>query len=300
MQIIYKDSGDVKAISGDLVLEVIKRTDLVPVPLTVEATIRVMPDYKKVLAVGKNIYLPSGEELEIIFTEVIDLKGIHGSRIEKHVKIIAVLASVAPACYVSSKAIIKTSSTLASIYRACGCSVKSITGDFALKTFNCLSGEAPTFGIARALQENAGVVCWKNNALNFKTVKGIFAQTPIDNVAITGATDVSSEFLKRHEIPYFYSVDEKGEFIFGNREKTRKAVFVPNKDEATLRNMSTCLYLSKIVEIDYTEAIVAGDLVWVDLAEKYAVITTASVFRAGVNGNPPAQFTKLWLGSLND
>lgn len=296
--IFYDVGGELKSIKGNYIRSLVIRNDLVPVPLSIEAEIRIDSGENSFLDNGKVISLSGGEELRIILSKRITSGKVQHGHVADYIKIIAVLDSVAGACFVSSRAIIKQQTSLAAIYMAAGCKIKAIQGDFTISEFSCIAGETPTFGIARALQESAGVVGWKDGKLWMKPVIELFAQQPKHAVSIVGSYDVEAEFLKRHQIPTFYSVDPKGNVIYGNRKKTRKMVFVPNKTETVLRNMGTCLVLCRVVQIAYNQSITAGDLIKIDENTNYVVITAATIFTSGAEGDSPQQFTKLWLGEL--
>jgi len=276
------------------------RSDLVPIPLTLEADIRTEEETQDQLEVGKSLFLGNGDELEIIKSEYLQ-QGRQGcGRLSAHKHVIAVLKSVAQTAYLKDKAIIKQDATLSEVYRACGATLKEIEGDFAVPRFVCLAGEVPTYHIARALQEAGGVVRWADGSLAFKKVADLFDQEPVDTVTPSATEDVESGFLERHDVPFFYSLDDSGEYVYGAREKTRTARFHPNAAEMDLRNMSDVLMLSKRAKLKYTEALHAGDLVEVAEQDPLAVMTAATLFAGAADGEAAHQFTRVWLGKRID
>lgn len=300
MIFFYESNGENIEISGGLIKKYIIRTDLVPIPMTIEIDIRNNDeDLINYLIEGNSISNEDGDQFTILKSELVRSANIQGDNLAQYVSIIAVLSEVVEAAYVRNNAITLNQTTLASIYRSIGCRIGKVSGDFNVPVFCCLSGDTPSFQIAAILQESGGVVFWKNGVLNFKPLAELFLQEKVADLPILAAEDISSGFLERQEIPSFYSIDAQGKFIYGNVEKTRSARFVVNKDLITLRNMSTCLVLKQVSRISYNENIVAGDLVPVNADESLVVITSATVFSMGIDGDTPQQYTKLWLGSLS-
>lgn len=299
MQLFYDDEGEPQLVDGQYLKKFVLRNDLVPIPVTLEVEVRVEEDTKPYFEQGKKLYTVNGDEFVILKSEVVSSGKVQGGNLAQYVAVIAVLSSVIDACYVKDRSIRKVKTNLSDIYRTIGCKLDSIDGDFTVPTFNCMAGEPPSFQISVILQESAGVMCWRDGQLSFRPLVSLFAQEAITDIPVTSAENIASGFLERHEIPTFYSVDDSGNFIYGNKEKARSARFVANKDEITLRNMSTCLLLKQVSRIGYNDTIVAGDLIQVSDSESLVVITAAHVFAAGVDGDAPQQYTKLWLGELH-
>ena len=299
MQIFYDDDGEKQLVDGEYLKSFVLRNDLVPVPVTLEADIRVDNESLQFFEQGMKVYTANDDEFIILKSEPMSSGKVQGGNVAQLVKITAVLSSLINACYAKEKSIRKKNTTLADIYRAIGCRADAIVGDLTVPTFNCMAGEPPSYQIAVILQESAGVIRWRDGKLAFMRLDDLFNQEVITDIPIVAGESVTSGFLERHEIPSFYSVDDSGEFVYGNKEKARTARFVANKDQLTLRNMSTCLVLKQISRIAYNDNIVAGDLLQVSADENLVVITAVHVFTGGVDGDPPRQYTKLWLGELH-
>lgn len=299
MQIFYDDDGEKMLVDGEYLKKSILRSDLVPIPMTLEVDVRVEIDSIQFFKEGKQIHTGNGDEFTIIKSEVISSGKIQGGNMAQYMSITAVLSAFVNACFVKDRSIRKVKTSLVDIYRSIGCKLSAVDGDFTVPVFNCLSGEPPSFQIAAILQESAGVICWRDGRLVFRPLADLFKQEAITDLPIISAESVSSGFLERHEIPTFYSIDAAGEFIYGNKSKARSARFVADKDIVTLRNMSTCLVLKQVSRISYNENIVAGDLIQVSADEQLVVITAAHVYSVGMDGDAPRQYTKLWLGELH-
>lgn len=117
----------------------------------------------------------------------------------------------------------------------------------------------------------------------------------------TGVERVETGFLERHSVPWFYSLNESGGFVYGNRTKARRARYSPFKNALRLRNMTHCLVRKMIAKVPYDQRICAGDVVQTSSGEQYAVITAAHVFDSGaMSGEGQDAYTKLWLGVVED
>lgn len=295
MQLYYDKD---KPIRGDFIRRAVLRSDLVPVPLTLEADISTDREIKIFFAVGKSIHTYQGDELEIIKSEYVPSGKAQGDTEAAYVRIIAVLKQVKEVSFLKQRAIIKYKGTLAGAYRAAGATLRGIQGDFAIDRFVCLAGEVPTYHIARALQEAGGVVRWKSGRLEFVSLTALFQQKPFDTIPGHNSDDVSSGFLERHEVPAFYSTDQNGSVVMGNNSKPRAIRYQPSANEITLRNMTSCLVHEKTTRYQYAPAINAGDIMAIQGAKPLVVMTAATVFESGADGVEPQQYTRLWLGRL--
>lgn len=298
MQIFYDDEGEKQVVSGEYLKKFILRNDLVPVPVTLEVDVRVEDEAKKFFEEGCKIYTANSDEFIILKSEPVISGKVQGNNIAQYVSITAVLSNMANICFARETALKKVNTSLADIYKTLGCRVAKVESDITVPVFNCMKGEPPSFQIACILQESGGVIRWKDGKLAFFRLQALFQQEVLTDVPIASASTVKSGFLERHEIPSFYSVDDAGNFIYGDIKKARSARFVANKDLATLQNMSKCLVLKQVSRIDYNENIVAGDLIQVSKDEQLVVMTAVHVFSAGVDGDMPRQYTKLWLGEI--
>jgi hypothetical protein len=296
---LYIGSGS-DPIRGDFIRRAILRTDLVPIPLTLELDVRIDADGAARFAVGKSIFTGAGDELEIIKAEHVRANRNVGQEIAQMMRVTAICKPVAKAVFVQAKAIIKQDCALSEVYRACGATVKSIDGDFRVPRYTCLSGEAPTFGIARACQEAGGVVAWKSGKLRFRQLSALFEQRPVTDIQRTASQEVASEFTLRHDIPSFYSIDEDGNVIGGDRTKERTQRFQPHADAGALRRMTGVLVLSRVALLKYDAKLAAGDLATVDggAEDPVVALTVATLFESGADGGEAKQYTRAWLGRL--
>jgi hypothetical protein len=289
-------------IRGDLINSAVLRADLAPIPLTLEADIRTGDaELEKLLAEGQTLSTSSGDALHIVKSVRVAGRNSQGTRELAAVRITALLASCLGVAYVRSRAIIKESAALSTIYRAAGATIQAVDADLPVARFCCPVGGTPTFHIARALQEEGGVVRWKSGRLQFARLADLFKQTPAKTLPDNAADDVDGGFLERHQVPWFYSLDAAGSVVFGNRDKPRVARFSPFKDAQRLRNMTRCLVHQRTVRMSFDGRIGAGDLIAFAGGAQLAVITAAHVFESGTDeGGASETYTRLWLGALEE
>jgi hypothetical protein len=283
---------------GDVLRRVVLRSDAIPVPVTLEAEIRVDDSIRNGLAEGKTIQAGMAKDNFYIIKSVrIVERASQGNHGIEYLHIIALLEACYTVAFVRDKAIVKEKATLQQIYKAAGASLKTIDADFPVDRFMCYVGESPSFHIARALQENCGLLRWKANKMTFFKLPDLFKQKTV--MALPDVSqDIISGFTERHEVQSFYSVNEKGEFIYGNRTKARAARFMPHMTEMQLKNLTRCLVLRKIIKLYYSEELCAGDLISIEGGNPLVIITAAHVFTSGTDGGTAEQYTKLWLSEL--
>lgn len=291
---------------GDLIISAVLRSSLSPIPVTFEGVIRVDDDLASKLSEGKTIEV-GNDMFYIVKAQTINSKSSQGTHEEKAVQITALLDNVHQTSFVQKKAILKEKITLQEIYRATGATLTGIENDTQIKKFYCYSGNCPTSAIAAILQEEAGQVCWKNGKMKFSRVGDFFKQKPVMTIPDSALTNLDTGFLEHHKIPTYYSTDENGGFIFGNTDKTRAKVFVPNKDLRQLQNMSKVIIQRRVAKIAFNLRLGAGDLISVQGGDDLVIITAAHVYTGRKNVGTGAvipnvqeetQYTKLWLGSL--
>lgn len=295
--------SDGRQIRGDLIRKAVLRSDLAPIPRTLEAEINSGDEIMdRLLAEGQTLTTEDGDKFFIVKSEHVIGTGVRGEHLDTGNRITALLEAALPAAYVRSSAVIKENCSLAGAYRAVGATIRSIEGDFPVPRFYCPIGETPTYHIARILQEEGGVVRWKNNRMKFFTLQALTTQKVFREFAGKASDKVQTGFLERHTVPWFFSLTDSGTFLFGNRAKARRVSFSPFKTSQRLRNMTRCLVQKKVVKLALDIQIAAGDLLLdtVD-GEKYVVLTVAHVFEAGADtGSAPNTYSRVWLGQVEE
>lgn len=289
------------AIRGDFIVKAVLRTDLVPVPVTLEATIRYDEDVAPLLVEGMKVQAgPGSPDLRIIWSSPDSGRfgQMQGQRKVGVIKFTALLDSCAAIAFRRKTAVIKEGATLAGIYRACGATVV-VDQDIAISRFSCFAGGVPSYNVAVALQEAAGALVWqyKTQRLKFMRLPDLFLQVPVEVLAEDDTERVSSGFLERHEVPWFYSCAPDGSLIQGNRTKTRAALFTPLKDATALNNMTRALVHSRTFTGRLDITLNAGDVISV-AGVPLVVVTAAHLYESGTDGANSDQYSRLWLSAL--
>ena len=287
-----------KQIRGDLIKSAVLRSDLSPIPMTLEAEIRTDGEMDKRLAEGEIITIGSGDALRIVKSVRVSGRESQGEHEMAAVRITSMLDSCHGVAFVRSRAIIKENAALSDLYRASGATIKSVDADFPIPRYCCPIGDTPSFHIAKVLQEEGGVVRWKSGKLKFFRLTDLFRQTAVMTLPNNGADDIDSGFLERHEIPWFFSLSSAGAFVFGNQTKPRSVQYSPFKDVQRLRSMSRCLVQRKVQKINLASQLSAGDLIGFAGSPSLVIITAAHVFESGTDGGESKQYSRLWLGSM--
>jgi hypothetical protein len=276
-------------VRGDLVHQLIVRSDCTPVPMHVEAVIRVDSSIDKDLTEG-NTFLIGNNKFRIIKREIQQQRLSVANHGMDFISIIAVIDCCAELIFVKKNAVIRYNATMTDVYRACGAKINNTTNDLTIDKFVCLAGNAPTYAIARSLQNQSAIVRYKNGSLDFFRINGLFKQNPITTLPVQGRYVIDSEFMLRHLVPTFVSSDADGNEVTGNTDKVRAIRYEPFKNEMQLRNLSKCLILDSKVRMFLANKISGGDLVALqDSKQKLVVVTAAHVL------TQDSQYTDLFL-----
>lgn len=296
MNVYLSDNGK-DLLPGDLVLRWVARSDLAPVPRTVEMALRLKDDIEAHFAVGKVFY--TGREMlpyEVVKSHRKMANGVQGGDSLGVLEVTALLHSCARVSYRADHAVISRSARLGDVYRACGATAR-IADDFIVRSFACLAGDVPSVWLAVAMQEEGSCLVMRDGQLKITRLQDLFRQTPVDEIDATDTTDkIDSEFLERHEIPAFFSLDAAGGIVAGDFRVTRQRMFMPRSDERVLNNATRVLVTRRVVPSVLAEQINAGDLLRVNGAN-YAVITAAHWMEQ--NEGITETGSKFWVGDLS-
>lgn len=295
---IYLSDNSKDQIPGDLIPRAVLRSDLVPVPRTLEFSVKLKDELGERLKEGQSVWA-GHENLEyrIIKTDAPkSLAQIQGRDQNSVVSVSCLLASCAGIAFRRDRAVIAKNEKIGALYRSCGASI-TIGNDVPVDRFACLKGQVPSFHLALAMQEECVCLVLRDGQLNLIRLQDLFNQKPKDNIGKFDSTDtIESEFMLRHEVPSFYSIDENGEFIFGSTEDTRAISFVPRATVRQLRNMTRVLVVRKKLVSNYAANINAGDLLTI-MDKNYVVITAAHAFEDA--GGVKQANSYFWVGDLS-
>lgn len=287
-----------KEVRSDFVLKLVQRTDLAPIPCTLEATLRWDADIAELLVEGAEIGAgyPQTNYEAVKVERRFSAEGQQNGRPLATIEVTAFLAGATPITYRLGRAVVKEKATLAAIYAACGARVP-FGADFSADRFSCFIGQTPSFAIAQLMQEEAGAIYWNGRALAFARLSDMMRQEPLAEVSPEEARVIESEFLERHEVPWFYSVAADGSILTGNRAVARASAYSPRKSIRELRNMTRCLVRRRVLTSLYQTQYNAGGIIQVGKVP-HAIITAAHVLKTGTDGDAQNTYSKYWLGIL--
>jgi hypothetical protein len=288
-----------KQLPGDLLMRWVLRSDLAPVPRTLEMTVRLIDGIETDLAVGKSVWTGRENlEYEILWSRRDPPTGqLQGGKSVQTYRVIAALASCSGVAKPRTTPIIATHQTIGSMYRSSGAKV-AVAADMAVERFSCLAGQAASYPIAMACQEECAALILTNKQLYVKRLPDLFKQAPIDDIgqiASTGHTQ--SDFLEKHQVPSFYSTAPDGSTVNGSNDPTRRSIYVPRKTERVLRNLGRVLLRRHIIDSQLAQEISAGDLLTVN-GENVVVMTAAHFFDHSLEGAINSN-SRFWCGVLS-
>ncbi|GHA78416.1 hypothetical protein GCM10009007_19290 [Formosimonas limnophila] len=283
---------------ADLTPCVTLRTDLSPVPATLEVVVRLDDKLAPLLAEGQTITAGYEHAAYTIIhnRRMADGAQVQGNRLMGFHKIIALLESCHKVAFIRNAAIIKENAPLTDIYRAAGATC-SISSDIRVKRFYCYVGQAPSFAIARALQEEAAALFWTGSQVRVQRLAEMFKTEPVERLPVDTTQTLTSQFLERHGAPSYFSAKDDASLANSRNKGNRSAQFYLSADQQMLNNLSTFLLQKKVWTTRYNPKIAAGHLI--DVAGKNHVVITAAHQRIqGGHGLQVTDRSRFWLGEL--
>lgn len=295
MNVYLREGGDL--LPGDVMLKWIGRSDLTPVPRSIEFVVKLIDGVQEKLKTGASIW--SGREnlrYEIVKTDREQPLGqVQGKSQQQAMKVTALLHRCASVARPLNSATILTDTTLGAIYRACG-AFMPVASDFAVPRFTCFKGHAPSYPIAQALQEEGAALVLRNGSITAMRLTDMAQQAPVADIGqVDSSAKIESEFLQLQDIPSYYSVDDTAAIVLGQMGQARRVKFIPRADVRQLRNASCVLVRSKTVDSTICQQYQAGDVIRV-AGENLVIITAAHAFE-NLEGAQESR-SRLWLGKL--
>lgn len=288
-------AGGGAALGSDVVTRVILRTDLTPIPATIEIEARRTSQVERALAEGQRIKVGSlkAEFVVVKSQQVAGNSPIQGDQPTSGLKVIGMLASCEPIARRLQRSVIRENAPLGEIYRACGAQVR-IGSDFNVPRFSCFVGMTPSFEVAKILQEEAGALVYSDDAITYRRLGELVAQ-PATLVVPEEATEVlNSDFLERHAVPFAFTTAPSGVIVSGRREASRGVHYQPRADQRIVNNLGQVLLQRRKYRTALTPGLAAGQRVDVG-RHRMVIITAAHVFES-IGGD---QYTQAWLGELS-
>lgn len=279
---------------ADLITSTVLRTDMTPIPATVEIDALLTTETAAALAEGSTVRVGyGGDEFLIVKTVVKKDTGLtRGGRDLASLSAIGVLASCEAVGRRLQRSIIREGATFAEIYRSIG-STATVLSDFAVPSFACFIGMLPTPHIAQVLQEEGAVVFFAGGKLRFRRIGELMAERSAVEYPEDRTEVVRSDYLDRHSVPFAFTTNTDGTFLDSKREAARGITYRPRADVRTLNNISSALVVRRKVRDTLAPGFGAGTRVDIQ-GKPHVVVTALHVQRQGEGGGE--EYTQLWLG----
>ena len=287
---------DGSSIGGGNLISAIYRTDLVPVPVTLELVVKADHRLHDLLLVDKTLTTPKGVSLTIVKSQVINEQSIKAGKRIAALHVIAVLSGCEALLGVTKKAVSLTNTSFNEVYRALGAKVR-IKRDIKLASFVCLKGQMPTVAIAKALQKESAVI-YSEQGLSVIRLNELMngAATLFDKSAVQW---INHPNAIRHGNINYLSIDDNGSDILGTARSERSIEYYPRADNRELQNLRRILITKATITRQLDDRLDAGKLVVVD-DKTLVILTGAHRFESGALGGPAVMATKAWLAQVED
>lgn len=290
--------GSASPLPPAAVVRVTLRSDLTPIPLTIEIEAR-RASADAELAQGRVVRVGvDGPSFVLVKGSERPNREASDVRADVTRRVIGLLEPCISIARPLQRAVYREGASLGAIYRACGAMVR-IDDDFTVPVWACYKGMLPSVEIAKALQEEAGaLVVGARGRIAFRRLRSMI-EGPAGAALREDATEaVESSFLEDNLLPWAFSTAADGSMVLGRREAARGVTYRPRADARVLANLGTALVLRRRAVVPLDMNLAAG--MRVDVAgEALVVITAAHVFDAGTDGQGGQQSTHLWLGAIS-
>lgn len=282
---------------GNTLISAIYRTDLVPVPVTLEIVVKADDRLHELLLVDKALTTPTGVQLTIVKSQVINEQSIKAGKRIAALHVIAVLSGCETLLGVTKKAVSLENTSFNEVYRALGAKVR-IKRDIKLTSFICLKGQMPTVAIAKALQKESAVICHTEQGLSVIRLNELMnsSATLFDKSAVQW---INHPNAIRHGNINYLSIDDNGSDILGTTRAERSIEYYPRADNRELQNLRRILITKATITRQLDDRLDAGKLITVD-DKNLITLTAAHRFESGALGGPAVMATKAWLAQVED
>ncbi|GAA0319257.1 hypothetical protein [Psychrobacter aestuarii] len=282
-------------IGGERLISALYRTDLVPVPVTLELVVRADDALYTLLSVDKSVVMPNGVHLVVVKSQVINQQGIKAGHRIAALHVVAVLAGCQALIGVTKRAVSLESTSFNQIYRALGAKIR-IKKDIKVSRFVCLKGQIPTTSIAEALQREAAVVCHTDDGVNVIGLNDLFVgeATLFDKSAVQWIDNPNA--VRRGNINYL-SIDDNGSDIIGQAQSERGLGYYPRANTRELQNLRRILITKATIIRQLDERLNAGKLIQIN-DQKLVALTAAHRYDTGAAGGNSVMATRAWLAQV--
>lgn len=286
--------NDNRVIGHSFILSAIMRSDLVPIPVSLELQVRYDAELENNLKEGQTLYITNRAiPLQIIKSETKKSLDVPNRGL---IVVNAIYEPCLAIAYRRQKAVILKNNSLAAIYKACGAKV-SFKNDLTIPLFASFVGHIPSEMIAKVLQEEAAIIRLQGKQLEAMRLADLVKQKAKYSFPSEIGENIISGFLERHSIPSFYSTDDDRAIIKGNTQKVRALQYSPRHNPRSIHSMTNALVTKKVLNLSYDDNHQAGDVFNIG-GVQMIVITVAHVWETENEGEQASQYSRLWIGEL--
>lgn len=273
------------------------RTDLIPVPVSLEIVAQRTAKLEAALSEGKRLLLGTDAiPMVIVKRQVLKTQIIHDADTLGAIAVVAVLAGCESLIKPTPKAVILSGTSLAAAYRACG--GRSPFGtDIPLPEFVCLKGGLPTAEIARRLQEEGAVIRFRHGKVHGVRLPELFSGQPVATFDPSAVQWEDNDVVLNRQVVSVVSLSSDGVTIHGDPSGVRPVVYRGGLDSRRAMNMERVLVTRGRMFRPSDDRLQAGELVQVG-NRRLVVLTAAHRIDTGALGGSSAMATKVWLAEL--
>lgn len=297
MRIVIENTGQV--IGMDHLASATLRTDLIPIPVTLEMSVKLNDELKNELKEGA-VLLVGDSNISVTVVQVrrLNTQMVIDDKRFQALSLIAVLTGCENMIDPLKKAVALGDTSFAGAYRACGCKLK-FNKDIPLLRFVSAYGSLCTEEIATCLQEESAVIFYEKGKLNAQRLDQFFKQDPVLTLDNSAVAWVNSGKIEQQKVASFVSVGEDGAVVSGNQKPESKTKYYPDADARRLKNLNKILVTRGTATRTMDMNISAGDIFLVDNI-KYVVLTAVHHFKSGALGGGMANASRYWLATLSN
>jgi len=286
-------------VSGRELISATLRSDLVPIPVTLEFNVLRSSQWDKELIVGADLTV--GDPfltMTIVKTQPLNTQTIRDSERLGGIACVAVLKGFEKLLDKIDHAVIIENTTFGSALRACGVKVV-VRNDIPLPYFVCLKGQFASEEIAKRLQEEAAaIVCSPAGEISFVKLDQLMAKAPVAMYDESAIAWVNSPKVVAMSVPSYYSIDNDGTTVNNTTPtKNRPLIYKAKLSTRQLKNMEKVLIHRGTMIRPLDSKLFSGNIIQIG-SKNYVILTGAMRVDTGSLGGSTATVSKVWLSSL--
>ncbi|MFC4953078.1 hypothetical protein [Acinetobacter puyangensis] len=285
-------------ISASDLLNATLRTDLVPVPVSLEFTVQDTEQLSAALVLDAQLSIGDfGVMLNIIKVAPLKTQLVKNGRRIGGIACVAIPVGCNRLIQAANNAVILEQTSFNSAYRACGAKI-GLGSDLPLPEFICLKGSLPTQRIALYMQQEAAVIGYQNKKICALKIDALFKQEAKQKIDPSAVTWIHSDRLANIEKASYVSVDDDGSTVLGeDTTSDQKIIQRARLSSRQLKNLNKVLIQRGTIMRPLMTDLNAGDLINID-SKNYVIVTAAHLINTGSLGGASAMASKFWIASL--